>query len=77
MATTYWIIKSRYETIPHTTEDGFRAALRDLFGDPKKHFVSATLPDGKVLDEAAAMAWLGDGGGFAIGEGRIGVDGLG
>ena len=72
-----WIIRSKDGITHYTTEDDFRAALRDLFSDPKEQFISATLPDGKVLDEAAAMAWLGDGGGFAIGEGRIGVDGLG
>jgi hypothetical protein len=58
-----WIVQSKdrsiSEIIHYTSEDGFLAALRDLFGDPKKQFISATLPDGKVLDEAAAKALTG------------------
>ena len=57
----------------YPTEDGFRAALGDLFGDPKKQFVSATLPDGKVLDEAAARALVV----FTIGGSGIGEAGIG
>jgi hypothetical protein len=53
-----WIIQSTDGSISeikyYTTEDVFLAALRDLFGDPKRKFISTTLPDGKVLDEAAA-----------------------
>jgi hypothetical protein len=59
-----WIIKSRgeitrgiSESPRYTTEDGFLAALRDLFSDPRKQFVSATLPDGRVLDEATAKGF--------------------
>ena len=70
-----WIIQSKDGTISeirhYTTEDDFRAALRDLFGDPKEQFISATLPDGTVLDEAEAKELAG---GFSIGEGRIGED---
>jgi hypothetical protein len=77
-----WIITSRgeitrgiSESPRYTTYDGFLVALRDLFGDPKRQFVSATLSDGKVLDEAAAKAWLGEG--FAIGVSPIGQTPLG
>jgi hypothetical protein len=64
-----WTIKSKDGTTPYTTENGFIAALRDLFGDPKEQrFISANLPDGKVLDEAAAKALIG----FTIGESPIG-----
>jgi hypothetical protein len=70
-----WIIQSKDGSISdithHTTYDGFLVALRDLFSNPKKQFVSATLSGGTVLDEAAAKALLG-GGGFGIGEGVIG-----
>jgi hypothetical protein len=70
-----WIIKSRDEVTGgfieshYTTEDDFLAALKDLFGDPKQRFISATLPDGKALDEAAAKILAG---GFSIGGGAIG-----
>jgi hypothetical protein len=64
-----WIIQSKDGTTHHTTYDGFLVALRDLFADPEKQFVSATLSGGTVLDEAAAKALLG---GFTIGEGVIG-----
>jgi hypothetical protein len=67
-----WIIQSKDGTISeikhYTTKDDFLAALRDLFGDPKKQFVSATLSDGTVLDEASAQALAG----FTIGETPIG-----
>ena len=76
-----WIIQSRgeitrgiSESPNYTTEDDFLAALRDLFGDPKKQFVSATLSDGKVLDEAAARELAG---GFAIGNSGIGQGSIG
>ena len=73
-----WIIQSKdgsiSDIIHYTTEDDFLAALKALFGNPKKQFVSATLSDGTVLDEAAAKAWLA---GFTIGESGIGEDGLG
>jgi hypothetical protein len=69
-----WIIQSKDGTISeikhYTTKDGFLAALRDLFSDSKKQFVSATLSDGTVLDEASARALLGEG--FTIGESPIG-----
>ena len=69
-----WIIQSKDGSISeirhYTTEDGFLAALRDLFGDPKRKFISATLPDGTVLDEAAAK-------GFTIGVSPIGQTPLG
>ena len=59
-----WIIQSKDGTISeikhYTTKDGFLAALRDLFSDSKKQFVSATLSDGTVLDEASARALLGN-----------------
>jgi hypothetical protein len=71
-----WIITSRgeitrgiSESPRYTTYDGFLVALRDLFGDPKRQFVSATLSGGAVLNEADAKALLG---GFTIGEGVIG-----
>jgi hypothetical protein len=72
-----WIIKSRgeitrgiSESPRYTSENDFLAALRVLFSDPKKQFVSATLPDGRVLDEAAAK-------GFTIGVSPIGQTPLG
>ena len=64
-----WIIQSQDGTTHHTSYDGFLVALRDLFNDPEKQFVSATLSGGTVLDEAAAKALLGE---FTIGEGVIG-----
>jgi hypothetical protein len=66
-----WIIRSKDGITHYTTDDDFRAALRDLFSDPKEQFISATLPDGTVLDEAEAKELAG---GFGIGEGRIGED---
>jgi hypothetical protein len=67
-----WIIQSKDGPISeikhYTTKDDFLAALRDLFGNPKKQFVSATLSDGTVLDEASAKALAG----FTIGESGIG-----
>ena len=38
-----WIIRSKDGITHYTTEDDFRAALRDLFGDPKEQFISATV----------------------------------
>jgi hypothetical protein len=64
-----WMIQSNDGTTHHTTYDGFLVALRDLFGDPEKQFVSATLSGGTALNEADAKALLG---GFTIGEGVIG-----
>jgi hypothetical protein len=67
-----WIIQSKDGSISeithHTSYDGFLVALRDLFSDPKKQFVSATLSDGTVLDEAEAKELAG----FTIGESGIG-----
>jgi hypothetical protein len=57
----------------YATYDSFLVALRDLFGDPKRKFISTTLPDGKVLDEAAGKALPG----FAIGASPIGGAPLG
>jgi hypothetical protein len=58
-----WTIQSKDRSISdithHTTEDDFLAALKALFSGPKKQFVSATLSDGTVLDEASAKRWLG------------------
>ena len=69
-----WIIQSKGGSISdiryYTTDDGFLAALRDLFGDPKRQFTSATLPDGRVLDKATAK-------GLTIGVGPIGQTPLG
>jgi hypothetical protein len=72
-----WIIQSKNGSVGeikyYTTYDSFLVALRDLFGDPKRKFISTTLPDGKVLDEAAAKALPG----FAIGVSGIGQTPLG
>jgi hypothetical protein len=67
-----WLIQSkdgRFSDITHhATEDDFLAALKALFSGPKKQFVSATLSDGTMLDEASAKALAG----FTIGESGIG-----
>ena len=67
-----WTIQSKDRNFSdithHTTVDDFLAALKALFSDPKKQFVSATLSDGTVLDEASAKALAG----FTIGESGIG-----
>ena len=69
-----WLIQSkdgRFSDITHhATEDDFLAALKALFSGPKKQFVSATLSDGTVLDEASARALLGAA--FTIGASGIG-----
>jgi hypothetical protein len=39
-----------------TTENAFISAADELLGNIWKGFVSATLPDGRVLDEAAMRA---------------------
>jgi hypothetical protein len=39
-----------------TSESAFISAAEELFGNIWKGFVSATLPDGKVLDETAMRA---------------------
>jgi hypothetical protein len=39
-----------------TSESAFTSAAEELFGSIWKGFVSATLPDGRVLDEAAMRA---------------------
>ena len=69
-----WIIQSKGGSISdiryYTTDDGFLAALRDLFGDPTRRFISATLPNGRVLDKAAAK-------GVTIGVSPIGQTPLG
>jgi hypothetical protein len=57
-----WIIKSkdagRTGENHYSTEVRFHAALTDIFDDPQKQFVSATLPDGKMLDEASGKEFL-------------------
>jgi len=69
-----WTIQSKDRNFSdithHATEDDFLAALKALFSDPKKQFVSATLSDGTVLDEASARALLGAA--FTIGASGIG-----
>lgn len=73
-----WIIKSKDEITGrigenrYQTEAGFRAALSGIFGDTKQRFISATLPDGTALDEAAARVPSG----FVIGRGAIGIDSI-
>ena len=52
-----WIIQSKDGTTHHTSYDGFLVALRDLFSDPKKQFVSATLSGGTVLREGI-VGWV-------------------
>ena len=56
-----WIIQSKDGTTHHTSYDGFLVALRDLFDDPQKQFISATLADGTVLDEVDVRALVGEG----------------
>ena len=63
-----WIIKSKDGENTYPTEDGFRAALTDIFNDAEKQFVSATKPDGTVLDETSAKALVE----FTIGVSAIG-----
>jgi hypothetical protein len=76
-----WTIESRNEATGRTGESreysneaGFLTALNDLFMDPKRQFVSATLPDGTVIDELAARRLAG---GFTIEESGLGEAGLG
>jgi hypothetical protein len=57
-----WIIQSKDGIAHYTTYDSFLVALRYLFDDPQKQFISATLADGTGLDEAAAKKLLGGGG---------------
>jgi hypothetical protein len=54
-----WIIQSKDGTTHHTSYDGFLMALRDLFSDPEKQFVSATLSGGTVLDEGRREGVVG------------------
>jgi len=42
-----------------TLESAFISSAEELLGDIWKGFVSATLPDGRVLDEAAMRALVG------------------
>ena len=57
-----WIIESydrstdRDSQNRFTSESAFISAVEELLGDIRKWFVSATLPDGRVLDEAAMRA---------------------
>ena len=59
---TEWIIESydrrtdRDGENRFTSERAFISAAEELFGNIWKGFVSATLPDGRVLDEAAVRA---------------------
>lgn len=39
-----------------TSESAFVSGAEELLGNIRKGFVSATLPDGRVLDEAAMRA---------------------
>ena len=64
-----WSIQTKDGTTRYPTYDVFLDALRDLFIDPSQQFISATLDDGTVLDEAAARKLIG---GFGIREGVIG-----
>jgi hypothetical protein len=64
-----WSIQTKDGTTRYPTYEIFLDALRARFGDPKHQFISATLDDGTVLDEAAARKLIG---GFGIGEGVIG-----
>ena len=64
-----WSIQTKDGTTKHPTYDRFLAALRAIFSDPTQQFISATLDDGTVLDEAAAKKLIG---GIGIGEGVIG-----
>jgi hypothetical protein len=74
-----WIIQSKDELTGragenhHITEPSFLAALRGVLRDPQKQFVSATLSDGTVLDEAAAKKLAG----VTIGENGVGVARIG
>lgn len=60
-----WVILSqdestgRVDETRYTTEEGFRAALEEMFCDIHKRFTSARLPDGRVLDESEARALVG------------------
>jgi hypothetical protein len=57
-----WIIESydrrtdRDAQNRFTSESGFMSAAEELLGNIRKGLVSATLPDGRVLDEAAMRA---------------------
>jgi hypothetical protein len=61
-----WIIKTRDEITGRIsenrrqTEPGFIAAVKDRLRDPRRRLISATLPSGKVLDEAALRALVGE-----------------
>jgi hypothetical protein len=67
-----WIIQTKDGTTRYPTKKGFLDALKALFNDTKQQFISATLDDGTVIDEADPRALLGEG--FEIGKGGIGVD---
>ena len=60
-----WVISSQDEATGrvsetrYATEARFHAALRDMFSDIKKRFITAMLADGKVLDEDAARELVG------------------
>ncbi len=60
-----WVISSRDEATGHeraahyATETSFHAALKDMFSDIRSRFLSAELPDGRVLDEDAARELVG------------------
>jgi hypothetical protein len=57
-----WIIESydrrtdRDSQNRFTSESAFRSAAEELLGNISKGFVSATLPDGRALDEATMRA---------------------
>jgi hypothetical protein len=60
-----WVISSENESTGRVTETrykteaSFSAALQDMFSDVRNRFLSATLSDGRVLDEDAAREWVG------------------
>jgi hypothetical protein len=57
-----WIIKSRNESTHRTctdtrnTEEGFLTLVGDIFSNPRRKLISATLPSGEVLDKVAVRA---------------------
>jgi hypothetical protein len=59
-----WIIESydrrtdRDRENRYTTESAFIGAAEELFRNTWRGFVSATLPDGRVLDEAQVRALI-------------------
>jgi hypothetical protein len=60
-----WMISSQDEATGrisetrYATETSFHAALRDIFSDITKRFLTAEQADGKVLDEDEARELVG------------------